>query len=1384
MKRMSLFVSIILCLTLLLSMGATGVFAAEEGNENFVTNCSMTLNDEIVIKFQIGALPADAVEAVATVGSRSYAAAGDVISVPVYATQMATEITVAAVDGTGAPVASRSFTVREYLQSILGNAAYASYHALAKELLNYANAAQVHFGVNADDLAAVEGAGQTAVPGNASAYAIDDQSDLMDCTGASLVYREKIALRFYFDIDPTGCTFTVNGEAAALTVNEAGKYVEIADILPQNLDQQVVLSVTDAEGRTVSVTYSPLTYIVRMSQKGSDTTKALVKALYNYHLAAKNFVPAQDVKVSFDLGYEGETIADRTIAFGGTYGELPVPADREHYTFEGWTLADGTVVTANTKVTSTHTLYAKWEITPDTSLLKFASNGEAKSSVYREYIDGKETVVFDTAGKILDGHGYGRAVKMTLTDTSKEVIKFRFQFVSCDATAVEKLTMNYTTNVNTDINSGNYGHFVILDENHNIVVEMETGKWYTFYGRTRGYENLYLWPVTNTTEQVNVKMYFQDREVLDYEPEINIRQENTAYQGNTAPYQDKDGNWLVHYRSFTGDIDGAQQHGNTAWTRRTYIDIPSQYSYASFEFRFNVSQYAAAEEELADHIEAFAYLNAEYFDLEGNAVTAAEMKVGQWYKAIFANPIPETGDYFITMGYKNGGSGAIVNIDMDYRNAQGYAFDFDYSFTDGYYVKHSNAMVDGMEATKLTVYGGDPTVISDRRVTLNLDNAEGNVVTMKLKIAECSNTPSIQMVRTNGDRIALIVTDADGKLVDSENLEKNKWYTVTWLAKGEASYYIQTFGGQYTTGVYYLTDITVNQVETPFKAAEGNTGTFTDTFGYYAQVLTYEYEGETRYMGYARPTEDPTSSTNRQIMLTVDDKEPDVISMQIMFTDCSATPSIEIRRRDYTNVVMDYILIDEAGNLADSTNLELNKWYTLTWFGHGVKEYLIRPITGSAANGSYHIKNITVTDAFSAEYYLRAATFEFGGDTLYWGHSRANDNTGIGYRKLNLKLSTAAENVISLQMKMFKINANGTPNVRITNASGTDMALTIKDQNGAVVAATEMQLGQWYTISWISDGSSTYNLLSFDGNGVAGDYLLKNIEVHSAPALKFNARKANALSTYASIGEDGVEYTYKATTTLTAAAETNTMSISLPAGNRGMHFQIRFNDVTMDNGGNGVNVIAHCFSNNGVINAIWYDENGQVATTKETGKWYTVVIYGENSSDKGFWMYLATTSGAGVTSLDVTIKNVEVNNSVLTTDANATLTVNNDAGDLAYIYRTKATNVADNRKLQFRNAGGMTTLTYKIKFNKSQWSGAEGDLCYFRHMSGSSWLYPTLTDENGNVVEQANRQVGVWYTATLTVPEGLAKTVYGFTYGTGSQNDVDVELEIKDIQFS
>ena len=82
-------------------------------------------------------------------------------------------------------------------------------------------------------------------------------------------------------------TFTANGNSYTPVAKDGRYYIEVADILPQNLDQQITLTATDANGNALSVTYGPMNYIVRMNQKEDQNTKDILKALYNYHLAAK-----------------------------------------------------------------------------------------------------------------------------------------------------------------------------------------------------------------------------------------------------------------------------------------------------------------------------------------------------------------------------------------------------------------------------------------------------------------------------------------------------------------------------------------------------------------------------------------------------------------------------------------------------------------------------------------------------------------------------------------------------------------------------------------------------------------------------------------------------------------------------------------------------------------------------------------------------------------------------------------------------------------------------------------------------------------------------------------------------------------------------------------
>ena len=65
-------------------------------------------------------------------------------------------------------------------------------------------------------------------------------------------------------------------------------YIEVADINPQDLDNAVAVKVNNA----LTVVYSPMNYIVNMYKKGSESLQALVKTLYNYHLAAEAYLAA------------------------------------------------------------------------------------------------------------------------------------------------------------------------------------------------------------------------------------------------------------------------------------------------------------------------------------------------------------------------------------------------------------------------------------------------------------------------------------------------------------------------------------------------------------------------------------------------------------------------------------------------------------------------------------------------------------------------------------------------------------------------------------------------------------------------------------------------------------------------------------------------------------------------------------------------------------------------------------------------------------------------------------------------------------------------------------------------------------------------------------
>lgn len=212
-------------------------------------------------------------------------------TVGVAATQMTQPITVKILEGEET-MFTETYTVRQYCDTILADESYSRYHILIKEMLNYGGAAQVYFDYDAENPAndGITDVAATEIPETAEKMVINDKVSNVNFYGASLVYRDRIAVRFYFTGDITGCTFTdANGNAYSATAKSDKYYIEIANILPQDLAQMITLTVTDAGGNALTVTYSPMNYIVRMSTKDSDNLKVLLKALYNYHLAAKTY---------------------------------------------------------------------------------------------------------------------------------------------------------------------------------------------------------------------------------------------------------------------------------------------------------------------------------------------------------------------------------------------------------------------------------------------------------------------------------------------------------------------------------------------------------------------------------------------------------------------------------------------------------------------------------------------------------------------------------------------------------------------------------------------------------------------------------------------------------------------------------------------------------------------------------------------------------------------------------------------------------------------------------------------------------------------------------------------------------------------------------------
>ena len=262
-----------------------------------VISWNLALGDHLTLKFYVDAAEAEAAQI--TVGSRTviqsvadapkdengYA----IFTADVAAAQMTEQVKLQLIAGQSKGKV-HTYSVREYADVILADASKAHCHALVKEMLNYGAKAQLYFGVNTTNLAnAGISVTEQQVPAETEGVSISGSVNGVRIYGATLVLKSKIALRYYFTVsgDINDHSFTVGGQAYTPVKSAEGVYyIEVSGITPQNMDQAITVSVNEQ----LHITYSPVTYMVRMSVKGSEAVQDLVSAMYGYHLAAKDYV--------------------------------------------------------------------------------------------------------------------------------------------------------------------------------------------------------------------------------------------------------------------------------------------------------------------------------------------------------------------------------------------------------------------------------------------------------------------------------------------------------------------------------------------------------------------------------------------------------------------------------------------------------------------------------------------------------------------------------------------------------------------------------------------------------------------------------------------------------------------------------------------------------------------------------------------------------------------------------------------------------------------------------------------------------------------------------------------------------------------------------------
>lgn len=189
------------------------------------------------------------------------------------------------------------FTVKEYAEYIINNAAtnedYAKAASLVKAMLNYGAYSQLYFGNNTDELAneSIDGTLNELTADDLVTFAGSVQGELpegMEYYASSLILKSQTSVRHYFTVDSEVLTELPEFDGYELIEKSEGLYyIQKDNISAQMLGFTSEISLTDGSW---TITYCPMSYAYAVLKTSDKTSLVnLVTAMYEYYREANKY---------------------------------------------------------------------------------------------------------------------------------------------------------------------------------------------------------------------------------------------------------------------------------------------------------------------------------------------------------------------------------------------------------------------------------------------------------------------------------------------------------------------------------------------------------------------------------------------------------------------------------------------------------------------------------------------------------------------------------------------------------------------------------------------------------------------------------------------------------------------------------------------------------------------------------------------------------------------------------------------------------------------------------------------------------------------------------------------------------------------------------------